>query len=173
MTMTDPYPIGDPTIRTLDTVHREISGVTERLQLIIGALDQNTAEKFRSVATQFELIERQRAEQKVDTKQAVDAALTAQKEAVKEQTTASERAIAKSETATAKQIDQMAITNVTAISGVISTLNDIKERVAKIEALRLGGEGARDNRRADTAIMIAAVGGVIAAGSAIFNIIHG
>lgn len=168
MTDTPPWfpPPGDPTDRTLETVHREITGVTEKFDLIIGALDQNTGEKFASVAKQFELIERQRAEQKVDTKQAVDAALTAQKEAVKEQTTASERAIAKSETATAKQIDQMTITNATAISGVISTLNDIKERVTKVEALRQGSAGLLTSLGTGVAILVAT-------GSLIYNIVHG
>ncbi len=159
-------PPGDPTDRTLETMHREVSGVTEKFGLIISALDQNTNEKFRSVATQFELIERQRAEQKVDTKQAVDAALTAQKEAVKEQTTASERAIAKSETATAKQIDQMTITNATAISGVNNTLNDIKERVTKVEALRQGSSGLLAGLGTGVALLIAV-------GSLIYNIIRG
>lgn len=167
------YVPGDPTDRTLETVHREITGVTERFELVIGALDQKTAEKLQSVAKQFELIERQRAEQKVDTKQAVDAALTAQKEAVKEQTTASERAIAKSETATAKQLDQMTITNATAISGVNSTLNDIKERVTKVEALRQGGDGAVSNRRAEQAQLIAILALILTAGMSIFQIVHG
>ncbi len=168
MTTMPPYfpPPGDPTERTLDIVHREITGVTEKLQLVIGALDQNTAEKFNSVAKQFDLIERQRAEQKVDTKQAVDAALTAQKEAVKEQTTASERAIAKSETATAKQIDQMTITNATAISGVNNTLNDIKERVTKVEALRQGGTSLLASLGTGVALLIAT-------GSLIYNITRG
>jgi tetrahydromethanopterin S-methyltransferase subunit G len=163
----------DPTDRTLETVHREISIVEEKIELVIGSLEQNTAEKFRSVERQFELVERQRAEQKVDTKQAVDAALTAQKEAVKEQTTASERAIAKSETATAKQIDQMTITNATAINGVISTLNDIKERVTKVEAEKQGGGNAISSRRAETAQLIALFALVVTIGMSIFTIIHG
>jgi DNA anti-recombination protein RmuC len=164
---------GDPTNRTLETVHREITQVEEKIGLVINALEQNTAEKFRSVERQFELVERQRAEQKVDTKQAVDAALTAQKEAVKEQTTASERAIAKSETATAKQIDQMTITNATAINGVINTLNDIKERVTKVEAEKQGGGEAISIRRAETAqlMSILALAATICIG--IFNVVHG
>ncbi len=156
--------VGDPTQRTLETLHREIEGSAEKTEILLDGLQKITTERFNSVAQQFELVERQRAEQKVDTKQAVDAALTAQKEAVKEQTTASERAIAKSETATAKQIDQMTITNATAIAGVISTLNDIKERVTKVESAKRGGDGAANQ-------IYVIIGLIVSVGMALFAIV--
>jgi archaellum component FlaC len=123
----------DPTQRTIDTLHREVAGLREVDSLLIKGIEQITSEKFRSVDTRFELIERQRVEQKADTKAAVDAALTAQKEAVREQTIASERAIAKSETATSKQLDQMTATFTASIGGVTDLLNDAKDRIGKID----------------------------------------
>lgn len=140
--MNDDPQDGDPTKRTIDTMHREIAGLQAKMEILLQGAEQIAEEKFLSVNKQFELVERQRAEQKVDTKQAVDAALTAQKEAVKEQTTASERAIAKSETATTKQLDQLAVTFATAINGVTTLLNDLKERVTKVEASKQGVSGA-------------------------------
>lgn len=80
------------------------------------------------VAQQFELIEKQRVEQKKDTKDAVDAALTAQKEAVREQTVASERSIAKSETATAKQLEQQTVTFSTSTEALRRSIDEVKER---------------------------------------------
>jgi len=102
-------------------------------------------EKFRSffnelvslkelTKQQFDLVEKQRVEQKKDTKDAVDAALTAQKEAVKEQTTASERAIAKSEAFTTKQIDAIGIQNNARDKGVDDKFDDLKTRVTAVES---------------------------------------
>lgn len=162
--MHDPIsPEGDPTTRTIETLHREIAGLEGKVKILLEGIEQITDEKFHSVERQFELVERQRAEQKVDTKQAVDAALTAQKEAVKEQTTASERAIAKSETATTKQLDQLAVTFATAINGVTTLLNDLKERVAKVEASKQGVSGAATQ-------LIAVLGLLMTIGMGIFVI---
>ena len=90
----------------------------------VGNLADLTNERFASA-------ERLRVEQKKDTKDAVDAALSAAKEAVKEQTTASERSIAKSEGATSKQLDQIQETFQSAIDGLRRSLDDIKEARAE------------------------------------------
>lgn len=140
-----------------------------------------TAQRFDAISGQLELIERQRVEQKSDTKAAVDAALIAQKEAVQEQTIASGLSIAKSEGATAKQLDQQSVTFTTAISGVIKTssdqkdsfniaIGDLKERLSAHD-LKLGGiesnkQGAREqigDSRASTGqwIAVAAVGSTL------------
>ncbi len=184
-------PTPDPTVLTTEQLQREVSTINRELELrkasslremlsleelvktLINGLDHVMSEKFVSIATTFELIEKQRVEQKKDTKDAVDAALTAQKEAVKEQTTAFGLATAKSEAAMTEQLKQLNATFTAAIKGVTDLLNDTKDRISKMEAMRLGGEGAVNNRRADTAIMIASVGGLVAAGSAIYNAVRG
>ena len=84
----------------------------------ISSMETLTDEKFAAA-------ERQRLEQKQDTKAAVDAALTAQKEAVKEQTTASERAIAKSEAATNKQLEQQQVTVSTAVDALRWAIDEV------------------------------------------------
>jgi len=109
----------DLKLRTLHEMPKRINEEVSHLEVLID-------EKLRSVETQFDLVERGRVEQKVDTKAAVDAALIAQKEAVKEQTTASERAIAKSEAATTKQIDELNKTFSTLIEGVRREMGDLK-----------------------------------------------
>lgn len=136
------------------TRHRDQSAIKELFETKLDDMSLVREEKFHSIETQFALIERQRVEQKMDTKAAVDAALIAQKEAVQEQTIASGLSIAKSETATAKQLDQLASTMTVAVAGVTqaametkdnfnSAIGDIKDRVGKIEALKLGAQEQR------------------------------
>ena len=101
-----------------------VASLREFLMAKITAGDDLTEEKFAAM-------ERQRIEQKIDTKAAVDAALIAQKEAVKEQTTASERAIAKSEAATTKQLEQQALTVSTVTDVLRRSIDEIKERMTE------------------------------------------
>ena len=136
-------PIPDPTTLTTQALEREIGQLESRITVVetnllseVRHAGQLTSEKFHTVEQQFELVERQRVEQKSDTKTAVDAALAAQKEAVREQTIASERAIAKSETGTTKQLDQLSTNFDTALGGFRDQIADMKERTGKIEAVK-------------------------------------
>jgi hypothetical protein len=146
----------DPTALTIDRVLREISLLNARFALQLSGLTELIDEKLKAVDLQFQLVERQRIEQKVDTKTAVDAALAAQKEAVREQTQASERAIEKSENSFASQLAQLSTTFQTAITAVTTTLNDTKERVSRVESIRTGVKEGYSNLGA-----IIAAGGIV------------
>jgi len=111
----------------------EISYIKAQIDDDVRGLRDLVTEKFKTVDLAFDLVERQRIEQKKDTKDAVDAALTAQKEAVREQTTASERAIAKSEAATNKQLEQQLLTSGTANEALRRAIDEVKERVADVD----------------------------------------
>jgi hypothetical protein len=126
----DSRPVPDPTTLTTAQLHLTVQGLRELLETQQAGARDITEERFRSVEQQFVLLERQRVEQKADTKAAVDAALTAQKEAVREQTIASERAIAKSEAAITKQLEQLSTTFQTAIAGLQIQVQDAKDRTA-------------------------------------------
>ena len=132
-------PVPDPTILTTEQLLREVENLRVYVDAALGSAKELTEEKLSSTATQFEVVERQRVEQKNDTKAAVDAALAAAKEAVKEQTTAFGLATAKSENATAEQLKQLTVTFTTAIQGVTAQLGDNKTRVERIENLKQGG----------------------------------
>jgi hypothetical protein len=152
--MVDIKPDPDPTVLTTEALHRAINQVEEKFNIQLEVIN----EKFVSVTNQLQLVERQRVEQKADTQKAVDAALAAQKEAVKEQTTASERAIAKSEASTADQLKQLSTTFDTSIKGLTDNLNDAKDRIGKIENIRLGGKESTTAIYAFIVIVIAVAG---------------
>lgn len=156
-------PVPDPTLLTTEQLLREVAALRELVESDIEGLESIVSEKFRSVDQQLELVERQRVEQKADTKAAVDAALTAQKEAVKEQTTASDRAIAKSEASMTKQLEQLQATFAASIKSLADTLDDLKGRTGTIEAIKQGGRESMSGVYALIASIVGVVGLIIAA----------
>ena len=156
----DTKPTPDPTILTTEQLLRETGSVEKLIDAKMNGMKSVVEEKFASVETQFELVERQRVEQKKDTKDAVDAALAAAKEAVKEQTTASDRSITKSETATAEQLKQIITTFTTANKSTDDKVDDLKTRVERIESVKQGGKDTLGGLYAFAAVAFA---GIIAA----------
>ncbi len=125
-----PYPAtGDPSALTTAQLLREV-GILKELMLTM----------FQAMEAKNLLLEGQRVEQKNDTKNALDAALSAAKEAVREQTIASDRAIQKSEQSTKEQLAQMNNTFQLAIATSSDNLNELKDRVTRIESLKQGGQ---------------------------------
>lgn len=114
-------PVPDPTILTTEALLREITHLRELLE-----------SKLDSVHNRLESAEEQRREQKFDTGKAIDAALMAQREAAN-----------KSEAAIDKRIEQMQSTFKTDVSNLTLNLSDIKDRVGKIEAVKIGGSESR------------------------------
>jgi len=175
--MTEPVHMGsvpspDPTVLTTEALLREITAVTILLHTEVAALKEKVEiqltermhtlnERFKAQDLQFDLAERQRIEQKQDTKTAVDAALQAQKEAVREQVTASSLSIAKSETATGKQLEQLAGSFATAIAGANTAITDLKDRVVRMEALKVGSQEQRLEARQVSSATYAFIGIVI------------
>ena len=153
-----PISKSDPSKLTTRQLHREIDQLRELLDIESAWEEKLRAERLSFVNEKFALIELARIEQKADTKAAVDAALTAQKEAVKEQTTASERAIAKSESATTKQLEALNSTYFTALKGITDLLNDTKDRVSKVESIRVGADSQNNSKRADLTVFILIIG---------------
>jgi hypothetical protein len=136
-------PVPDPTILTTAALRREIEGLKELLEQRIEGIRDAFEQKFQ-------LVERQRVEQKTDTKDALDAALQAAKDAVSLQTEASDKAIAKSENATNKALDQLATTFTTAVDALRREIGEVKERTSGIDLKVSGIErekvGAKEDR---------------------------
>lgn len=153
----NPPPTIDPTVLTTQALTREIAAVRELIEQKISSTTQITGKEFEKVETQFQLIERQRVEQKSDTEKAVQAALSAAKEAVKEQTTASEKSISKSETATNELLKQLSSTFTTAIDSLRREIGEVKDRVTAIENQKQGNQENRTESRNSQTTVIAVI----------------
>lgn len=129
----------DPSTLTTQQILRETGILRELLETNVTGVSALAEEKFEAVNRQFDTIERARVEQKKDTKDAVDAALTAQKEAVKEQTQAFGLATAKSEAAMTEQLKALTATFSAGITALTNAHNDTKDRVSRIESAKAGG----------------------------------
>jgi len=99
-------------------------------------------EKFDSIQVQFTERDTRTEQTSRDSKVAVDAALQAAKEAVGEQNKSSALAIAKSEASTTKQIDQQGLLIASSTQGLDDKIDDIKDRLTRIEGGASGGHQA-------------------------------
>jgi len=122
-----------------------------RIDEKIVALRQVHDEKFKAIVDwveeKFASIQKQFDERDVRTEQAagavkiaVDAALQAQKEAAGEQNRSNTLAQTKSETATTKQIDQIGTLIQNNTKSFDDKINDVKDRVNRIEGSGEGGK---------------------------------
>lgn len=156
----DRRPIPDPTVLTTEALHREISSLHDLLLREIEHLGEVMNVKFETVDKGFAGMADRTAEQKLDTKAALDAALRSASDAVALQTVASDRAIAKSEAATTKQIDALAVALQKAVDALEGRITDAKENTNKLE-IRVGKQEQTKTTQTDTSARQLAVLAVV------------
>jgi len=127
----------------------EVRPQTERQ---INHLRELVDEKFAGIALQFLERDTRSEQEKKAAKEALDAALLAQKESVSQQNDANTTAATKSETSFTKQIDQIGTLIATLEKSLTDRITELKERIDRGEG---GTSGARevtvDLRAADAA----------------------
>ena len=106
-------------------------------------LEQLHDEKFDSVQTQFRERDTRAEREARDNTKAVDAAFAAQKDQAAREGESNQKAIDKSEKATAEKIDKLGELFTTTIRGLDDKIDDLKERVGRIESVKVG---ATENR---------------------------
>ena len=153
-TQQEVVPLPDPTVLTTAQLLRQIQGLNALMEAKFSGYRESNDSRFDGITREFSLIESRRVEQKIDTKVAVDAALSAAEKAVREQTVASEKSIIKSETSSAEQSKQQNATFTASIKGVQDTVVDLKERFSKLENTRLGATEAKDTQRLDMGMIL-------------------
>ena len=155
MRETETKPTPDPTILTTEQLFRESDRIEKLFRSELDGAQEKNRVLFHAIDDMFEMIESRRQEQKIDTKVAVDAALSAAEKAVREQTVASEKSINKSETMFAEQLKQQNQTFSVSLKGLETVVDDLKARVVKIEGMALGASANRDTQRLDMGTILA------------------
>lgn len=176
MTEATQRPIGDPTQRTIDTLHREITSVQEWAELQLQSAAAISAERFSSQQREDAVREAHRLELKADNQRTVETAMIAAEKAVQaalaaaekardQQTIASQLATTKAEEGSKEQMKQQAETFSTAISGLNVGFSDVKSLLGELRAEKRGGQEQTTERRANTSQMIA----IAALGATLFG----
>lgn len=162
-------PRPDPTIRTLETLRREIgalkelfdreiSAMKEAVKLLadnanksptvavvnelVGRLEAVTNEKFRRIDTQISERDTRTEQSSRDAKVAIDAALQAQKEAVSEQNKSNAASMTKSEAGFTKLLDQQQLMIQQNTKTTDEKIEDLKGRVNNSEGQTKGSGDA-------------------------------
>jgi hypothetical protein len=120
------------------------------VQVAIGNVRELMEEKFDSIALQFKERDTRSERESRDNKIAVDAAFAAQKEIAAQQNQSNTLAISKSETATAETISKLAELVKSQTDALADKIDANKERLAAIEAQRMGVNDERNRSRSTT-----------------------
>ena len=104
----------------------------------------------RAIALQFAERDVRSEQATVSSKQALNAALLAQKELVAQQNDANSAAAAKAEASFTKQIDQIGAIIQTQEKALDARITGLKERIDRREGSNAGVAGSRSERRLDT-----------------------
>lgn len=117
-----------------------------------------TMEKFQSVQTQFRERDERAARESRDNKIAVDAAFAAQEKLAVQQNEGNQVAIKKSENSTNETINKNQESAAAANKALSEKFDDLKDRVNRMESIRVGGQEAVAEKRQASGAVYAAVG---------------
>jgi hypothetical protein len=129
-------------------------------------------EKFVGVDKRFEERDKRISLQEANFKVIMDEALSSSEKASLKQTETFSATISKTETATSKQIDQQGETIKTSTNGLNDKIEDVRTRLARIEASREGSHDERNNRQQSGMFAFAGLGlfiTIISVGFAIYE----
>jgi uncharacterized protein (DUF342 family) len=129
------------------------------------------SEKIAGIGLRLDLLDARTAEQKSDTKAALDAALAAQKEAVAAQTESSDKSINKSETATTERIKAVETLLNASTRASDDKIDDLKSRIVAIEAVKIGNVEHSASARGNMVSIMSVVVAIIAVVSAIAAVV--
>jgi hypothetical protein len=118
-----------------ETVNRVPTDVQREVSHLTSLMD----ERLRSIGLQFAERDTRQEREARDNKLAVDAAFAAQEKQAAAQNKANAEAIGKSEIATSETIRNLTALLNTTGAGLGDKIDDIKERVGRVESIRQGG----------------------------------
>jgi len=176
MTDATQRPVGDPTQRTIDTLHREVTSLQEWTELQLKSAADISAERLSSQHRVDKIREAHRIELKSDNQKTVDTAMIAAEKAVQaalaaaekardQQTIASQLATSLAQEGSKEQMKQQAETFSTSIASLDGGLSDVKMMLGELRAEKRGGQEQVTEHRASSSQIVATV----ALGASLFS----
>jgi len=174
---------GQESLRIRELIEARLDGMDRAIRLHAEIIDRLPSDRDKAIAhlaglhdEKFSSIAKQFAERDIRTdqateaaKQALDAALLAQKELVAQQNEANAVAAAKAEASFTKQIDQIGTIIQTLEKALDARLTELKERIDRGEGSTGGAATSRSDRRLEMGQVIAAIAVVVAIVAVIFG----
>lgn len=176
--------VPDPSLLTTEQLLREISrvvalleaemhgdrevseaerrGIREHVKDQLDAIRGKHEVRFIGIDDRFDAIEAVRREQKADTQKNVEDALLAAKEALREQKSTYDASLTKTEASIKEQSGQRDATVNARILAMEGVLNDVKTRVDRMEAAKIGSAENHTNARLDLGSVVGFIGMLIA-----------
>jgi hypothetical protein len=127
------------------------------IQVAVDNLQHLHEERFNAIQQQFNERDTRGDQEKKASKEALDAALLAQKESVAQQNDANTTAAAKTELNFTKQNDQTAVLISTLEKSLSDRLTELKERIDRGEGSTTGAADTRNDQRLNMSQVIAAI----------------
>jgi hypothetical protein len=132
------------------------------IQVAVDNLQHLHEERFNAIQQQFVERDTRGDQEKKASKEALDAALLAQKESVSQQNDANTTAATKTETNFTKQIDLVG-TQITALDkSLTDRISELKERIDRGEGNNAGSADTRNDQRLNISQVIAAIATIAA-----------
>jgi hypothetical protein len=145
----------DLRIRLQGDIEHAVATAREHVLSEIRRVEDVTTERFTGIAQQFVERDTRGEQEKKAAKEALDAALLAQKESVSQQNDANTTAATKSETSFTKQIDQVGTLITTLDKSWADRFAELKERIDRGEGGTSGVHEERAERRGSNSANLA------------------
>jgi hypothetical protein len=142
-------PDPDPTTLTTDALHREIAELRRSIIDIIDLKEETTSEKFRGIASQFELRDTATDKLAIADQKALNAALQTQIESA-----------SKSEAGFTKQIDGIGRQIADLVKSFDDKINDLKSRLDRGDGRTNGVADIRTDTRLNVGMIVGIIGSV-------------
>lgn len=145
--------------------------VPSEVDLKVGGLKELHAFRFEAVDREFASLDKRIAENSINSKEAISAALMAAKEAVKEQNISNKEASYKMEGGFSKQIGDLSSLFKSTTDSLLAQIADVKERISAMENRGLGQTSAQSTQQTSSNFLLAIIGTLIAIGAVVVAII--
>lgn len=139
-----------------EVINQKFEGLKER----IDGGDARNQERFHAINDTFKNQEAVRIEQKADSQKSLENALKSTNDALREGKATADAALAKTENAFKDQSTQQYATIHATLTALQALVNDVKSRVDRIEAVKIGQGENRVEQRSSTGATLGIVGGI-------------